>query len=52
MYEDSKTASMEVSNNKKTNDIDFWERNEAVYATFPLEIQKDSKEAVVLFESF
>ena len=52
MDEDSETASMEVSSNEKTNDIDFQERNEAVYATFPLEIQKDNEEAVVLFDSF
>ena len=52
MDEDSEIASMEVSSKEKTNDIDFRERSEAVYATFPLEIQKDNEEAVVLFESF
>jgi hypothetical protein len=50
--EDSEIASMEVSSNKKTNDIDFRERDEAIYTTFPLEIQKDSEGAVVLSESF
>jgi hypothetical protein len=38
MDEYFETTSMEVSNNKKPNDIDFRERNEAIYATFPLEI--------------
>jgi hypothetical protein len=47
MDEDSKIASMEVSSNKETNDID-----EAVYAIFPSETQKDNEEAVVLFKSF
>jgi hypothetical protein len=47
MDEDSKIASMEVSNNKETNDID-----EAVYAICPSETQKDNEEVVVLFKSF
>jgi hypothetical protein len=47
MDEDSEIASMEVSNNKETNDID-----EAVYAIFPSETQKDNEEAMVLFKSF
>jgi hypothetical protein len=47
MDEDSEIASMEVSNNKETNDID-----EAVYAICPSETQKDNENAVVLFKSF
>jgi hypothetical protein len=43
----SKIASMEVSSNKETNDID-----EAVYAICPSETQKDNEEAMVLFKSF
>jgi len=52
MDEDSEIASMEVSSKEKTDDIDFRESNEAVYATCPSEIQKDNEEVVVLFESF
>jgi hypothetical protein len=52
MDEDSKTASMETSSSEPTNDIEFQEKNNTVYATFQSEIQKDNEETVVLFDSF
>jgi hypothetical protein len=52
MDEDSETASMETSNNEKTNYMEFRESNKTTYAIFQSEIQKDNEEAVVLFDSF
>jgi hypothetical protein len=49
--EDSETAYMETSSSEQTNDIEFQESNKTVYATFQSEIEKDNKEAVVLFDS-
>jgi hypothetical protein len=52
MDEDSETPSMETSRNEQTNDIEFQESNKTVYVMIQSEMQKDHKEAVVLFNSF
>jgi hypothetical protein len=51
MDKDSKTASMENSSSKQTNDTKFQESNKMMYATFRSGIQKDNEEVIDSFEN-